>query len=294
MKDDEKLILIKDFLKYCYTNLGIQTSPKLTLTKSKKYAQERRSFGEYNPSDKSIIVYIGKRNLADIFRTLAHELVHHKQNEMGELTQTSGETGSEHENEANAMAGVLLRDYGKTHSMIYESISNKELVEDIGSYQIYCDMDGVLTDFDRQFDHYFGLEPKEYMEEKGKKPFFSAISTGGEEFWSTMPWMPEGKKLWSKIAKYNPIILTSPGNFKGAKEGKLKWIQENLNPQPKEVIFKLTGHKHEILSGKDEVTIESSILIDDFEKNTKPWIALGGKAILHKEGHSTYKEIDEL
>ncbi|MFN9955946.1 MAG: hypothetical protein ACK55I_22850, partial [bacterium] len=62
---------------------------------------------------------------ADILRTLGHELVHHRQNELGMLTMTSGETGSEIENEANVKAGIMMRDFGKTHEEIYESYGQK-------------------------------------------------------------------------------------------------------------------------------------------------------------------------
>ena len=66
-------------------------------------------------------VYVKNRNMADILRTLAHELVHRKQDEDGRIDYESGETGSDIENEANAQAGVLLRDYGKIDNGIYEA-----------------------------------------------------------------------------------------------------------------------------------------------------------------------------
>jgi Zn-dependent peptidase ImmA (M78 family) len=58
--------------------------------------------------------------MADILRTLAHELVHRKQEEDGRLDINSGKTGSPIEDEANAMAGVLLRNFGKINNSIYE------------------------------------------------------------------------------------------------------------------------------------------------------------------------------
>jgi Zn-dependent peptidase ImmA (M78 family) len=75
----------------------------------------------YKNDNKEITVYVKNRNLADILRTLGHELVHHRQNELGMLDMTSGETGSEIENQANATAGVMMRDFGKRHEQIYES-----------------------------------------------------------------------------------------------------------------------------------------------------------------------------
>jgi hypothetical protein len=80
-----------------------------------------RSFGSFNPNNDKIWVYVKNRNMADILRTLAHELVHRKQAEDGRIENKSGNTGSDIENEANAMAGILLRKFGKQNENIYES-----------------------------------------------------------------------------------------------------------------------------------------------------------------------------
>jgi Zn-dependent peptidase ImmA (M78 family) len=75
--------------------------------------------GGYMPEEHKIWVYINNRNTADIIRTLAHELVHAKQKEDSHGKSLDGSTGSEHENEANALAGVILRTYGKQNPEIY-------------------------------------------------------------------------------------------------------------------------------------------------------------------------------
>lgn len=113
---------INEFIKYAVKELDINTSPKvIVLSKDQEKAQERSSFGSFDPNTNEIWIYIGNRNMADILRTLAHELIHHKQREDNQLQPDSGETGSEIENEANAKAGILLRDYGKDNKNIYES-----------------------------------------------------------------------------------------------------------------------------------------------------------------------------
>jgi len=121
MTDLEKIKIIKDFVKYCYYQLGIKSSPEIIIVSDKNWVKEKKSFGCYEPEAKTVHAYLGNRNLADFLRTLAHELIHHKQNEDGLIKMGSGETGSDIENEANSKAGVILRDYGKTHDMIYES-----------------------------------------------------------------------------------------------------------------------------------------------------------------------------
>jgi hypothetical protein len=291
MTEDLKQQIIEEFIQYCKSVLKIDALPPIQFSNDRAWAVERHSFGEYDPTKSSLFVYIGNRNLADILRTLGHELVHHKQSELGVLESGSGQTGSEIENEANAIAGVLMRNYGKTNELIYEikTPSLKDIYEEekISRLKIYCDMDGVLCDFDTQFDHYYGIPPRQYSNEKGKKVFEDAVDKVGPQFWAKMPWMPGGKELWAKISPYNPAIVTSPGNFKFAIEGKKIWIKENLSPQPKSVFFAKAGNKHLVISDKPESEIKNSILIDDYFPNLAPWKQLGGIGIMHKSFEGT-------
>lgn len=119
MNDASKSI-IGNFVKFCQKELNIQELPSIKLIADKNWVAEYRSFGEYNPSARTIKVYYLGRNTADVLRSLAHELTHHRQEELGMIDQGSGETGTDIENEANAMAGILLRDYGKMDVRIYD------------------------------------------------------------------------------------------------------------------------------------------------------------------------------
>jgi len=151
MEDQEKLAIATNFIRFASDSLGLEELPKVFFINDNKWSRQMRSFGQYNPQTAEILVYIKNRNMADILRTLCHEMVHHKQNEEGRLKVDSGKTGSEIENEANAKAGVLLREYGQHNEVIYES-------------------------FNKEFDHYFGVSPKEYITENGKKSFTEAVS----------------------------------------------------------------------------------------------------------------------
>ena len=112
---------IGEFIKFAIKNLEIQNPPRnLSLSYDTNKAKEMRSFGYFDPNSNKIWVYCGNRNMGDILRTLAHELVHRKQDEDGRINYESGKTGSEIENEANAKAGILLRDFGKQHKEIYQ------------------------------------------------------------------------------------------------------------------------------------------------------------------------------
>lgn len=294
MTNEQRQNIIEDFIQYCKDRLDINQLPIIQFTNDREWATERKSFGQYNPNDRSLEIYTGNRNLADTLRTLVHELVHHKQNEDGLIRMDSGKTGSKIENQANAFAGIIMREYGNKNDLIYEALlpTLKQIyeVENSRRIQIYCDMDGVLCDFDKKFDHYYGIPPREYYTTKGSKAFEDAVNKAGIEFWSKMDWMTGGRELWSIIGKYDPIILTSPSKFKYAKEGKIEWINNNLNPQPKKILFGQTGDKHSQMITDPK----NSMLIDDYWPNLAPWKELGGIAIMHKDINKTKSILDKF
>ena len=117
--DDSKGKVVGDFVKYVSDYLSI-TRPKIKLINQPEYTQQHHSFGGYVPSEEKIIIVVHNRNMADILRTVAHEMVHHMQNLDNLLTPTSGEDGSPDENEANSLAGVIMRKFGRESPHIYE------------------------------------------------------------------------------------------------------------------------------------------------------------------------------
>jgi hypothetical protein len=78
-------------------------------------------------------VAFGQRHIMDVLRTVAHELTHKHQHEREAVPNDAGETGSRYENEANARAGVLMRDYGRLHPELFDA-GHKELEEGASGY----------------------------------------------------------------------------------------------------------------------------------------------------------------
>jgi Zn-dependent peptidase ImmA (M78 family)/nicotinamide mononucleotide adenylyltransferase len=122
-ENEEKEQAIHKFIDFARLELGLKVLPQIELLDDSSMAKDMRSLGGYNPSSNKLLVITNNRLTADILRTIAHELVHRKQDEDNQLNIDSGKTGSPEENEANAMAGVLLRKYGEQHEEIYESLS---------------------------------------------------------------------------------------------------------------------------------------------------------------------------
>jgi hypothetical protein len=112
--------IVRDFVGFCVGELGIEAQPRLRLRRDPAWSQRNHSFGQFDPASNELNVSIADRHVMDILRTVAHELVHHHQQEQQDLPPDAGETGSEYENEANARAGELMRDYGQTHPELFE------------------------------------------------------------------------------------------------------------------------------------------------------------------------------
>jgi len=103
-----------DFVPYVAKRLGIDKLPKIML-KQQIGTSEHPTFGLFDPDTNSVQVATGGRHVMDVLRTLAHELVHHKQRELDMIQPGDGATGSRVENQANAVAGVLMRDFADQH-----------------------------------------------------------------------------------------------------------------------------------------------------------------------------------
>jgi hypothetical protein len=124
-KKDTYPILL-DFIRFAAKHLELKTLPKFDFVFDNKESVERKSFGGYMPGGEHITITVKNRHIMDVCRTLAHELVHYSQDLKNELEDDdAGATGSPQENEANARAAVIMRNWGKKHPDLFE----KESVE---------------------------------------------------------------------------------------------------------------------------------------------------------------------
>ena len=112
-KPDTYKILL-GFIRFAAKDLELNSLPKFDFVFDSKEAMERRSFGGYQPGNEHITITVKNRHIMDVCRTLAHELVHYSQDLNNELDDDeAGSTGSPQENDANARAAVIMRNFGK-------------------------------------------------------------------------------------------------------------------------------------------------------------------------------------
>jgi len=148
------------------------------------------------------------------------------------------------------------------------------------SYKLYCDMDGVLVDFDKGYEKLTGIDIKGTFHETTK--FWDPINKAGKKFWVDLEWTKDGKELWDYIKQYKPKLLSAPSRQDDSRVGKHEWVERELPGVP--LLLRSAKHK------KDFAT-PTSILIDDRIVNVEGWIDAGGIGILHE---STEKTIDAL
>ena len=118
-KEEHDIRDVSDFVNFAKEHLGITDGIQVYLAFER--TPELKTTAYYN-MDGHLVVYAKNRAIIDVIRSLGHELVHHKQNIEGRLTNPTvdGEDGSDIENEANSIAGILVRRYGKLHPELYE------------------------------------------------------------------------------------------------------------------------------------------------------------------------------
>ena len=157
---------------------------------------------------------------------------------------------------------------------IYKQLKEQD-VEPVLQYKIYCDMDGVITDFDKRFkdlnpEH---LSAAQYQTKYGTEKFWDLIDEDNKvKFWVGMSWMPDGKTLWDYIKDKQPTLLSAPSKKPQSRLGKRLWVKNNLPGTP---LILASADKKQNYSGRNK------ILIDDRPDNIEQWRSKGGIGILH-------------
>jgi len=156
-------------------------------------------------------------------------------------------------------------------------------VQSTDQYVIYCDMDGVLCDFEKQVEK-FCNQPFQMVD---RSRMWEVIDRT-DEFFFNMDWLPGGKELWAFLRPFKPIMLSSPGLGNRSRtayiaDQKRRWVQNNLGID--RVIVDHDKHRY---------AARTHILIDDMTKFIRAWHKMGGIAILHTSVENTIRKLKLL
>ena len=126
---------------FAQKRMGFSNVPKILFDDDIPNSQKTLGkTGYYDPSSSEIHIYASGRHIKDILRSLAHEFVHHMQNEKGDLTH-DGYMGQgyaqknpkmrEMERQAYEMGNLCFRDWEDSlkekHPTIYNERRNRKM-----------------------------------------------------------------------------------------------------------------------------------------------------------------------
>jgi hypothetical protein len=181
--------LVKEFMRHVMKELKLDSLPAIRFSDDSQEAIQNRSWGGYMPGEQSIQIVVAKRHPADIFRTLAHELVHYKQDITGRLKPGDGKTGSDIENEANSRAAIIMRNFAQAKPNLFE-----HLVTELGG-----DLSKALP------FTYIGGKYNEYR-----------FKTENNDY--TVAFKPDGESTYERV--YHTTNRPLGTNYEDTKEGK--------------------------------------------------------------------------
>ena len=112
--------IISTFAKFVAKQVGIKKLPRIRVTSDPDWSSRNGTFGHYDQNNQTLTISLANRHIMDVLRTMAHELVHAHQDSEHKLPAQAGKTGSPYENEANAVAGRIMRRWAKQHGDMFD------------------------------------------------------------------------------------------------------------------------------------------------------------------------------
>jgi hypothetical protein len=160
-----------------------------------------------------------------------------------------------------------------------------------GQYKIFCDMDGVLVNFEKGLESITGYSSYDKAaKEIGTDAIWAAAKAAGSEWWENLEWLEGGQDLWNYLQnnfKYIQILTAAAKPKLGdvGAIGKEHWCQKHLGIEAKDVIT------CNLSQDKKHYAEADAILIDDMPENIAAWRKAGGIGILHKDTPSTIAKL---
>jgi hypothetical protein len=162
-------------------------------------------------------------------------------------------------------------------------------MEENMSWVIFCDLDGVLADFD-----------KGVLNVTGKLPHEQSLSSMWRslartpDFYAKLDWMADGKLLWEYLTPHNPTILSGLPIGNWARKQKTTWVGIKLGWEVP-AIFGWSKEKHlDAMKRLGTLNLEGCILVDDRAKTKTLWEGVGGTFVLHKNTKDSIEQLKAL
>lgn len=145
--DFNKHRLLSEFVLFCAEQLPIEEVFKVYVVNNRK-PHSITTTAVYECGNNTCKIYAKNRALVDVMRSIAHEMTHMMQDEMGLLVGHIQDAGGFHEDQANSKAGELIKLFAKSkedRKAIYENklmLNKARNIENV--FKIMYEGDGSL------------------------------------------------------------------------------------------------------------------------------------------------------
>ena len=236
--------IVGDFLDFCQDNLGYKTPASVELVTDR---DKLVTLASYNLNDNSVRVYSKNRALADILRSIAHELVHHKQLEDGriDVNNPPQDVGGEIEDEANAIAGQLVKAFGYTGVNIYENW-DKTGCADPDQGKFFCQDKGEnigISDIFKGHGH-------NIIHDFAQKFHLSDVTPESEETYN------DPAKVKPKENNFKPNLRKGPFSIPAQSRDLLTLINEEKDPNKLKLIQEVIHNQLRYLNENQKILKE--------------------------------------
>ena len=120
-----KMDLAGQFILFCAENLPIEGDFEIYIVTNRKQ-HGITTTAVYEVGNNCCKIYGKNRAFADVLRSIAHEMTHMMQDQIGILKGNIRDAGGYHEDQANAKAGELIKLFAKSEpgrKAIYEGVN---------------------------------------------------------------------------------------------------------------------------------------------------------------------------
>jgi hypothetical protein len=147
--------------------------------------------------------------------------------------------------------------------------------------RLFLDADGVLADFDEGAKRLLGMYPREYERKHGRGAFWKRLANANN-FYGTLPEMPDARRLFDAVKHLKPTILTGLPLGNWAAPQKVEWAAAHVPGVP--IITCMARDKHKHMTPGD-------VLVDDRENHRAAYEAAGVIFVHHKSAEDSLRQL---
>jgi hypothetical protein len=150
--------------------------------------------------------------------------------------------------------------------------------------RLFLDADGVLADFDEGARRLLGMSLRAFEAKHGRGSFWKRLANA-ENFYGTLPEMPDTRLLFDGVAHLDPTILTGLPLGRWAARQKIEWAAEHFPGVP--IITCMARDKHKHMKPGD-------VLVDDRENHRAAYEEAGVVFVHHRNAQDSLRQLARI